>query len=35
MELADCEAADFYEDDILNVFNFCLMKKKLLEKEIL
>ena len=28
VELLDWEAADFYEDGILNVFDLCMMKRK-------
>lgn len=31
--LENWETADFYKDDVLNVFDFCLMKKELLNNE--
>ena len=32
-ELSDRKAGDLYQDNIINVFDFCLMKQKLIEKQ--
>ena len=30
--LADWKAGDLYQDDIINVFDLCLMRRKLIEQ---